>query len=257
MKCAEAKTWLSLVTATVNSLRAAIGFPFPPPPPPPAALEQDDVDRGAREVGGGPRVARVALVRQLAIELGDGRPSSGPSLRAIWVSGHAASSVRYASTTASLQGSPAANARRSAGAPASNVVWKSVAYSRATASRSAARAIASRNVTVGVPATSCSRVRPRPPGPARRIAAYASRASATVLSASAAARALRSDPPSGGTRRAARASGASSSTRPRLVLDGAQRAVASTAARIVAPSGRSPAAANAGPIATALARKSA
>ena len=43
---------------------------------------------------------------------------------------------------------------------------------------------------------------------------------------------------------------------PRLVLDRVQRAVASTAARIVAPSGRSPAAASAGPMATALARKS-
>src|SRR5207253_8807993 len=52
--------------------------------------------------------------------------------------------------------------------------------------------------------------------------------------------------------RAARASGASSNTRPRFVLDGTQRAVASTAARIVAPSGCSPAAASAGPIATAL-----
>src|SRR5207245_2620279 len=54
----------------------------------------------------------------------------------------------------------------------------------------------------------------------------------------------------------ARASGARSSPRPRFVLDGAQRAVASAAARIVAPSDRSPATARAGPIAAALARKS-
>src|SRR5947199_374350 len=177
MKCAEAKTWLSLVTATVNSLRAAIGFPFPPPPPPPAALEQDDVDRGAREVGGGARVARVALVPQLAIERGDGRPSRGR-----------------------------------AHAPCVDHTTRPALHSNCFLGAQLAR-------DMGV-------------GP-------------------------RSDPPSGGTRRAARASGASSSTRPRLVLDGAQRAVASTAARIVAPSGRSPAAANAGPIATALARKSA
>src|SRR2546426_11514942 len=68
MKCADAKTWLSLVTATLNCLRPAIGFPFPPPP---AALQQDHADRSAREIGGGPRVARVALVPQLAVERGD------------------------------------------------------------------------------------------------------------------------------------------------------------------------------------------
>src|SRR3989442_11613468 len=68
MKCADAKTWLSLVTATLNCLRPAIGFSFPPPP---AALQQDHTDRGAREVGGGPRVARIALVPQLAVERGD------------------------------------------------------------------------------------------------------------------------------------------------------------------------------------------
>src|SRR5437773_2065229 len=107
MKCADAKTWLSFVTATVNSLRAAIGCPFPPLAP--AALEQHDIDRRAREVGGGAGVSRVALVPQLAIEGGDGRPtrgcahapcvdhatrpallriaSSGPSLRAMWLSG--------------------------------------------------------------------------------------------------------------------------------------------------------------------------
>src|SRR2546425_1307291 len=68
MKCADAKTWLSLVTATLNCLRPAIGFPFPPPP---AALQQDHADRSAREIGGGPPVARVALVPQLAVERGD------------------------------------------------------------------------------------------------------------------------------------------------------------------------------------------
>src|SRR2546427_11854823 len=75
MKCADAKTWLSFVTATVNSLRAAIGCPFPPLPP--AALEQEDIDRRTREVSGGAGVSRVALVSQLAIEGGDCRLSRG------------------------------------------------------------------------------------------------------------------------------------------------------------------------------------
>src|SRR5439155_26829032 len=87
------------------------------------------------------------------------------------------------------------------------------------------------------------------------MAAYTSRASATVVSPSVAATAARSAASLEEDIRAARASGASSNTRPRFVLDGTQRAVASTAARIVAPSGCSPAAASAGPIATALARK--
>src|SRR5207245_2683462 len=80
--------------------------------------------------------------------------ASGPSLRAMWVSGAAARSVRNVSTTASLQGRPSASARRSAGAPTSKVRWKSVAYSRAIASRGAARAMAARSVTVGGRATS-------------------------------------------------------------------------------------------------------
>src|SRR3989442_14799820 len=75
MKCADAKTWLSFVTATVNSLRAAIGCPFPPLPP--AALEQDDIDRPTPEVSGGAGVCRVAPVSQLAIEGGDCRLSRG------------------------------------------------------------------------------------------------------------------------------------------------------------------------------------
>src|SRR2546429_3514673 len=88
------------------------------------------------------------------------------------------------------------------------------------------------------------------------MAAYTSRASATVVSPSVAATAVRSAASLEEDIRAARASGASSNTRPRFVLDGTQRAVASTAARSVAPRGGAPAAASAGPIATALARKS-
>src|SRR5437660_449402 len=84
----------------------------------------------------------------------------------------------------------------------------------------------------------------------------ATRASPTVVSASVAASRARSDAPAAPARSAARANGASSNTRPRFVFDGVQRAVASTAARIVVPSGRSPARASAGPIAAALARKS-
>src|SRR2546430_14844636 len=87
------------------------------------------------------------------------------------------------------------------------------------------------------------------------MAAYTSRASATVVSPSVAATAARSAASLEEDIRAARASGAGSNTRPRFVLDGTQRAVASTAARIVAPSGCSPAAARAGASAAALARK--
>ena len=159
----------------------------------------------------------------------------------MWLSGQAASRVRYVSTTASFQESPAASPRRNTGAPASNVVWKSVAYSRAIASRSAASAIASRSVTVGVPATSWCGERPSPPGRAWRIAAYTSCASATVVSPSVVATAVRSVAAPSEEIRAARASGASSRTRPRFVLDGTQRPVASTAARMVAPSDMAPA----------------
>src|SRR5256885_1737220 len=74
MKCADAKTWLSLLTATLNCLRPAIGFLFSPPP---AALQQDDADRGAREIGRGPRVARIALVPQLAVERADRLATGG------------------------------------------------------------------------------------------------------------------------------------------------------------------------------------
>src|SRR5467141_3196208 len=70
MKCAEAKTWLSFVTATRNSLRAAIASP-------PPTLEQDDADRGAGEIGGGAGVLRIAFVSQCAIEGGDRRASGG------------------------------------------------------------------------------------------------------------------------------------------------------------------------------------
>jgi len=55
---------------------------------------------------------------------------------------------------------------------------------------------------------------------------------------------------------AARASGAKSRMIPRLVLAGAHRAVASTAANTVGPTGRCPASAITGPMAAALARKS-
>src|SRR5207245_2908489 len=196
MKCADAKTWLSLLTATLNCLRPAIGFLFSPPP---AALQQDDADRGAREIGRGPRVARIALVPQLAVERADRLATGGsahpsrvehgprPSLHVDRVlRANLTGDVRVrpggqkcevgldygvapgkprrgrpAQRRHSRQASPAASARRSAGTPASKVVSKSVAYSRAIASRPAASAIAARNVTVGVPVTSCSDVWPR------------------------------------------------------------------------------------------------
>src|SRR5438309_11343761 len=65
MKCAEAKTRLSFVTATLNSLRAGIA---PPPCRGPAALHQRDEDRGGGEVRRGARILRVARVAELGVE---------------------------------------------------------------------------------------------------------------------------------------------------------------------------------------------
>src|SRR2546429_8387628 len=68
MKCADANTWLSFVTATRNCLPSAIASP-------PTALEQDDADCGAGQIGGGAGILRVAFVSQGAIESGGRRPS--------------------------------------------------------------------------------------------------------------------------------------------------------------------------------------
>src|SRR2546430_6699536 len=68
MKCADANTWLSFVTATRNCLPSAIASP-------PTALEQDDADCGAGQIGGGAGILRVAFVSQVAIESGDRRSS--------------------------------------------------------------------------------------------------------------------------------------------------------------------------------------
>src|SRR5437773_11348675 len=68
MKCADANTWLSFVTATRNCLPSAIASP-------PTALEQDDADCGAGQIGGGAGILRVAFVSQVAIESGDLRSS--------------------------------------------------------------------------------------------------------------------------------------------------------------------------------------
>src|SRR5439155_24498753 len=68
MKCAYANTRLSFVTATRNCLPSAIASP-------PTALEQDDADCGAGQIGGGAGILRVAFVSQVAIESGDRRSS--------------------------------------------------------------------------------------------------------------------------------------------------------------------------------------
>src|SRR5579884_1304224 len=166
MKCADANTRLSLVTAILNSLRAVM----------PASFEEHGEQARAGEIGSGAGVLRVALVAQLAVERRDRlaprrrahaaaattararsvtcAAAAGPARRAMWVSGAAASKARYVSTMASGHARPSARARRRAGTPSSNVVWKSVAYSRATASRSRASAMASRRLTVGGAVTS-------------------------------------------------------------------------------------------------------
>src|SRR2546423_15102325 len=68
MKCAESNTWLSFVTATRKCLPSDNASP-------PTALEQDDADCGAGQIGGGAGVLRVAFVSQGAVESGD-RPSA-------------------------------------------------------------------------------------------------------------------------------------------------------------------------------------
>src|SRR6266702_160089 len=112
MKWAEAKTRLSFVTATLNSLRAPMRSP---PLPPPSPLEQHDEDRRPGEVRARAGVHRSARVGPVAAE----------------------SSVRYVATMASLQERPATSARRSTGAAVSNVAEKSVTNTGAIRSRSA------------------------------------------------------------------------------------------------------------------------
>ena len=100
---------------------------------------------------------------------------------------------------------------------------------------------------------------PSPPGDARRMAAYASRASSIVVSPSTRPSAVRRSPAwtvPWTVPWTARASGASRSTIPRFVFAFVHRRVAWMARRIVVPTGLAPAAPNAGPIAAALARKS-
>src|SRR6266702_7770174 len=60
MKWAEAKTRLSFVTATLNSLWAAT----------PPSFQQHHVDGRTRQVRGGAGVQRVGLVPELAVERG-------------------------------------------------------------------------------------------------------------------------------------------------------------------------------------------
>src|SRR2546425_10891775 len=65
MKCAEANTRLSFVTATLNSLWAAT----------PPSFQQYHVNSRAGQVRRGAGVQRVGLVPELTIERGDGIPS--------------------------------------------------------------------------------------------------------------------------------------------------------------------------------------
>src|SRR5437867_10865337 len=65
MKCAEANTRLSFVTATLNSLWAAT----------PPSFQQHHVNGRASQVRRGARVQRVGLVPELTVERGDGIPS--------------------------------------------------------------------------------------------------------------------------------------------------------------------------------------
>src|SRR2546428_10630222 len=67
MKWAEAKTRLSFVTATLNSLWAGT----------PPSFQQYGVDGRARQVRGGARVAGVGRVPERAVERGGGVPSRG------------------------------------------------------------------------------------------------------------------------------------------------------------------------------------
>src|SRR6267154_6470276 len=67
MKWAEAKTRLSFVTATLNSLWAGT----------PPSFQQHGVDGRARQVRGGAGVEGVGLVPELAVERSGSIPSRG------------------------------------------------------------------------------------------------------------------------------------------------------------------------------------
>src|SRR2546422_8848949 len=83
MKWAEANTRLSLVTATLNSLWAAM----------PPSFQQHHVDGRTRQVRGGAGVQRVGLVPELAVERG-GRVPARPRAAAARVE-HATGPALY------------------------------------------------------------------------------------------------------------------------------------------------------------------
>ena len=139
-----------------------------------------------------------------------------------------------------------------AGTPSSNTSRKPSAYCRATRSRSAARAMTSRSDQVGSAFTSCSATWPSPPGAARRIASYTSRASSHVQAVE---HALHAAPQVLARRH--RGQRRSSRTMPRFVFVAATRRVARTAIENrfadAAAAARCPAP---GAMAAALSRKS-
>src|SRR6266702_770398 len=171
MKWAEAKTRLSLVTATLKFLWAGTPAPF----------EQDQVDRRAGQVGGGAGIQRVGLVPQLAVEGGDRLPPRGRT-HAPGVE-HAASPLlhgdrrrqtEFARDVRVGRGGEERQVRLDHGVPPGEAVGERGPEGRgAQLERAAevARVFAGDRVALDVPATPWSGARPNPPGAARRIAA--------------------------------------------------------------------------------------
>ena len=180
-------------------------------------LDQRDEDHRGHEVGGRPGVERVARLAQRGVEALQRLPrrcarrrrrarrarppTPAPPRRRRACARSACRVPRSSSRRCSFDdrrrapARPSASAAASAGTPVSKVSAKSVTYSEAIESRSAALAIASRKPISGSERTSCSTRSRRPPAPARRIAAYASRASATSSARSVAPSRSRSGPP--------------------------------------------------------------
>src|ERR1700674_3061220 len=190
--------------------------------------------------------------RKCAAERRTSSAVSAPCSRTIWLSQNAEAKPRNTASVAHLRSLPRARAAWRTGSPSLNTSSKSDTYCRAMRSRSAASAMACRNVTCADPNTSCRSAPPRPPGAAATIARNASLASATSSSRSTRASASRK---SAALCSAAAARGAHSRMMPRLVLWPTAARAASTAAKMRRPT-RAPGTVSGAAAASALRRKS-
>src|SRR3984893_14001061 len=151
----------------------------------------------------------------------------------MWLSGKPARNARETAATGQGAGQPLARALASVPIPVSNMSVKSEVYWKATRSLPAASRIASKSVTSAGPRTSWRTAVPSPAGAARRMALNADTASRRVNPATVCFTLSRRSQPLC----AAAASGAHRRTMPRLVVIPTPAKVASTAARMRAPTG--------------------